>query len=92
MRGGRGNLKNVFDAYEAAATIYRGDFAQGSYEPWVDEQRTYYKEQYLRLLEALAGVAQKQEEWTRSLQLAQQILHEDPFQGRYSLSDHESPR
>jgi ATP/maltotriose-dependent transcriptional regulator MalT/DNA-binding SARP family transcriptional activator len=66
-------------AYEAAAALYRGDFAQGSYEPWVDEQRTYYKEQYLRILEALAGVAQKQEEWNRSLQLAQSILHEDPY-------------
>ncbi|HTG91810.1 MAG TPA: bacterial transcriptional activator domain-containing protein, partial [Pyrinomonadaceae bacterium] len=49
------------------------------YEPWVDEQRTYYKEQYLHLLQELANVAQKQNEWSRSLQLAQSILHEDPF-------------
>jgi DNA-binding SARP family transcriptional activator len=66
-------------AYEQAVALYRGDFCQGSYEPWVDEQRSYYREQYLHLLESLAGVAQKQEEWSRSLQLAQQILHEDPF-------------
>ncbi|HEY6805219.1 MAG TPA: BTAD domain-containing putative transcriptional regulator [Pyrinomonadaceae bacterium] len=66
-------------AYEQAVSLYRGDFCQGSYEPWVDEQRSYYREQYLHLLEALAGVAEKQEEWSRSLQLAQQILHEDPF-------------
>jgi ATP/maltotriose-dependent transcriptional regulator MalT/DNA-binding SARP family transcriptional activator len=66
-------------AYEEAVALYRGDFAQGSYEPWVDEQRSYYREQYLHLLESLARVAQKQEEWPRSLQLAQQILHEDPF-------------
>ena len=66
-------------AYEKSVSLYRGDFAQGSYDPWVDEQRAYYKEQYLHLLESLAGVAQKQDEWTRSLQLAQQILHEDPF-------------
>ena len=72
-------FEECVEAYEAAAALYRGDFAQGSYEPWVDEQRTYYKEQYLHLLEALAGVAQKQEEWSRSLQLAQSILHEDPF-------------
>jgi DNA-binding SARP family transcriptional activator len=30
-------------------------------------------------LESLAAVAEKREEWSRSLQLAQQILHEDPF-------------
>jgi LuxR family transcriptional regulator, maltose regulon positive regulatory protein len=66
-------------AYEKAISFYRGEFAQGSYEPWVDEQRAYYKEQYLHLLEALASVAQKNEEWSRSLQLAQNIVHEDPF-------------
>jgi len=66
-------------AYGQAVALYRGEFMQGSYEPWADEQRTYYREQYLHLLEALAGVAQKTGEWARSMQLAQQILHEDPF-------------
>jgi ATP/maltotriose-dependent transcriptional regulator MalT/DNA-binding SARP family transcriptional activator len=66
-------------ACEQAVALYRGEFAQGSYEPWVEEQRTYYREQYLHLLESLAGVAQKRDEWGQSLQLAQRILHEDPF-------------
>jgi DNA-binding SARP family transcriptional activator len=52
---------------------------QGSYEPWVEEQRAYYREQYLRILEALAGVAEKEEEWIRSMDLAKRILHEDAF-------------
>ena len=72
-------LEDCVDAYEKAVSLYRGDFLQGSYDPWVDEQRAYYKEQYLHLLEMLAGFAQKDSEWTRSLQLAQQILHEDQF-------------
>ncbi|PYS72526.1 MAG: hypothetical protein DMF69_07300, partial [Acidobacteria bacterium] len=72
-------LDECVEAYELAVTLYRGDFAQGSYESWVDEQRSYYREQYLHLLESLASIAQKQEEWSRSLQLAQQILHEDHF-------------
>jgi LuxR family transcriptional regulator, maltose regulon positive regulatory protein len=66
-------------AYEAAISVYRGDFMQGSYDDWVEEQRSYYREQHLRLLEALAAVAQKTEDWTRSLQLAQEILRDDPF-------------
>lgn len=66
-------------AYESAIALYRGEFMQGSYEPWVEEQRTYYREQYLRLLEALAAVAQKNEDWSTSLQLAQRILREDQF-------------
>lgn len=67
------------DCYEGATALYRGEFMQGSYEPWVDEQRSYYREQYLRMLEALAGVAEKNQEWPRSMDLAQRILHEDPF-------------
>jgi DNA-binding SARP family transcriptional activator/Tfp pilus assembly protein PilF len=66
-------------AYEAASRIYRGDFMQGTYDDWVEEQRSYYREQHLRLLEALAAVAQKTEDWPRSLQLAQQILRDDPY-------------
>jgi LuxR family transcriptional regulator, maltose regulon positive regulatory protein len=66
-------------AYESAVALYRGEFMQGSYDTWVEEQRSYYREQYLRLLEALADAAQKAEDWPRSLTLAQQILREDPF-------------
>jgi DNA-binding SARP family transcriptional activator len=77
-RRGREFERSV-EAYESALALYRGEFMQGSYEPWVEEQRTYYREQYLRLLESLAAVAQKNEDWTRSMQLAHWILHEDPF-------------
>src|SRR6185503_3340385 len=49
------------------------------YEPWVEEQRTYYREQYLRLLEALAGVAETAADWPRVMKLAQLIIREDQF-------------
>jgi DNA-binding SARP family transcriptional activator len=66
-------------AYESALKLYRGEFMQGSYEPWVEEQRTYYREQYLRLLESLAGVAQAAADWPKVMQLAQLIIHDDQF-------------
>ncbi|MCA1619510.1 MAG: tetratricopeptide repeat protein [Acidobacteria bacterium] len=66
-------------AYEEAASLYRGEFMQGSYDEWVEEQRSYSREQYLRILEILAQTAQKTEDWARSLTLAQRILREDPF-------------
>jgi len=66
-------------AYEAAIALYRGEFMQGSYDTWVEEQRTYYSKQYLRVLETLAAVAAKMQDWDRSLQLAERILHDDPF-------------
>lgn len=66
-------------AYESALTFYRGEFMQGSYEPWVEEQRGYYREQYLRLLEALAGVAQAAADWPKVMQLTQLIIRDDQF-------------
>jgi DNA-binding SARP family transcriptional activator len=72
-------FERCIEAYEGAVALYRGDFMQGSYDDWVEEQRSYYREQHLRMLEALAAVAQKMQEWQRSLHLAQQILHVDPY-------------
>jgi LuxR family maltose regulon positive regulatory protein len=66
-------------AFEGALALYRGEFMQGSYEPWVEEQRTYYREQYLRLLEALAGVAETAADWPRVMKLAQLIIRDDQF-------------
>jgi ATP/maltotriose-dependent transcriptional regulator MalT/DNA-binding SARP family transcriptional activator len=73
------DFDRCINCYEQAVALYRGEFMQGSYEPWVEEQRSYYREQYLRMLESLAGVAEKKEEWPRSMDLAQRILREDPF-------------
>ncbi len=73
------SFERCIDSYEQAVALYRGEFMQGSYEPWVEEQRSYYREQYLRMLESLAAVAEKKQEWLRTLDLAQRILHEDPF-------------
>jgi LuxR family transcriptional regulator, maltose regulon positive regulatory protein len=74
-----GQAENYIAAYEAAVKLYRGEFMKGCYDAWADEQRSYYQEQYLHLLEALVIAAQKAEEWPRSLHLAQQILRDDPY-------------
>ena len=73
------NLEECVRAYEQALGLYRGEFMQGSYEPWVEEQRTYYREQYLRLLESLASVAETATDWQKAMQLAQLIVREDQF-------------
>jgi ATP/maltotriose-dependent transcriptional regulator MalT/DNA-binding SARP family transcriptional activator len=70
---------HCIDCYERAVALYRGEFMQGTYEPWVDEHRSYYREQYLRMLESLAAVAEKKREWPRTMDLAQRILREDQF-------------
>lgn len=67
------------ECYEAAIALYRGEFMQGSYDSWVEEQRSYYRRQYLQLLESVAVVAQNNRDWFKATQLAQQILSDDPF-------------
>ena len=52
---------------------------RGCYDEWVDEQRSYYNEQYLHMLETLAVAAHGQKEWPRALQLASQILRDAPY-------------
>jgi DNA-binding SARP family transcriptional activator len=59
--------------------LYRGEFMQGTHDEWVEEQRAYYRDQYLRMLEKLAAAAQAAGEWERSLALAQKILRDDTF-------------
>ncbi len=73
------NFDRCIESYEKAVALYRGDFMQGSYEDWVDEQRSYYREQYLRMLESLAAVAEKKQEFMRAMDLGQKILRDDPF-------------
>jgi DNA-binding SARP family transcriptional activator len=73
------DFDRCIDCYEQAVALYRGEFMQGSYDSWVEEQRSYYREQCLRMLESLAAVAEQKEEWPRSMDLAQRILREDPF-------------
>ena len=69
----------VADCFERAVALYRGEFMQGVYDDWVEEQRSYYREQHTRLLETLAKAALKAEDWSRALHYAQRILRDDSF-------------
>jgi LuxR family maltose regulon positive regulatory protein len=73
------NFDQCISLYEEAIALYRGEFMQGSYDDWVEQQRAYYQEQYLRMLESLAAVAEKKQEFMRAMDLAQRILRDDPF-------------
>ncbi|HWQ31721.1 MAG TPA: BTAD domain-containing putative transcriptional regulator [Blastocatellia bacterium] len=75
----RGDLAEQTRAFEEAVTLYRGEFMQSVYDEWTNELRAYYREQYFRLLEALITIAQKTEDWLRSIQLARKILRDDPY-------------
>jgi two-component SAPR family response regulator len=75
----RGQTEPCLQAYEEAVALYRGEFMQGTNDEWVEEQRSYYRDQCLRMLEKLAAAAQEAGEWERSLSIAHLILRDDPF-------------
>jgi LuxR family transcriptional regulator, maltose regulon positive regulatory protein len=74
-----GQTERYLSHYEAAVKLYRGEFMQGCYGDWVEEQRAYYRTQYLHMLETLSAAAAQSGAWTQALQLAQQVLRDDPF-------------
>jgi DNA-binding SARP family transcriptional activator len=62
-----------------AAALYRGEFMRGCYDSWVENQRAYYRQQYLATLETLADIKERAGDWVNALQLAQKILTDDPY-------------
>lgn len=74
-----GDFRTCAKAFEEAVSLYRGEFIQGCYDAWAEEPRACYRQQYLRILETLTDIAQKEGDWARSLDLAQKILGDDPF-------------
>jgi ATP/maltotriose-dependent transcriptional regulator MalT/DNA-binding SARP family transcriptional activator len=72
-------FEQCIQCYQSAVDLYRGEFMQGSYDAWADEQRSFYRKQYLQLIESLASIAQQTGDWFKSINLAQKILQDDPF-------------
>jgi LuxR family maltose regulon positive regulatory protein len=64
---------------ESAYEIYRGDFMEGSYELWSDEQANYYREQHLRVLNGLAKLSVAEKQWAGALKYANEILAIDAY-------------
>lgn len=64
---------------EAAFSIYRGEFMPGIYEPWAEERRAYYSEQFGRVLSGLAKQAVAEKKWASAIKFAGEILREDPY-------------
>ena len=64
---------------EAANEIFRGEFMEGLYEDWAEEQRPFYQEQFSRVLNALAKLSVSQKRWIDALKFAGQILTIDPY-------------
>ncbi|HEV7699580.1 MAG TPA: tetratricopeptide repeat protein, partial [Pyrinomonadaceae bacterium] len=64
---------------EAAYQLYGGDFLEGSYDDWAEEQRLYYQEQFSRVLNGLAKIAVAEKQWNSALKYSAEILRLDPY-------------
>lgn len=79
------NAKRVRDSetcelsLNRAASLYRGEFMRGCYDSWAEDQRTYYRQQHLSILETLADIKERAGDWVSALQLVQKILSDDPY-------------
>jgi LuxR family transcriptional regulator, maltose regulon positive regulatory protein len=62
-----------------AHALYRGEFMAGVYDPWAEERRGYYKEQFFRLLNGLAKISFKEKNWAQTLKYTAEILKDDPY-------------
>lgn len=64
---------------ESAYALYRGEYMEGLYEDWAEEQRPAYGEQFLRVLNALAKLSVAEKRWNEALKFANEILDIDPY-------------
>jgi len=64
---------------ETAHDLYRGEFMSGVYEDWAEQRRVYYREQFSRVLGALAKNSFAEKRWSKALKYSNQILADDPF-------------
>lgn len=67
--------KHLTRAYE----LYRGDFLEGSYEDWAEEQRHFYRERFSQVLSGLAKLSLTEKKWPDALKFANEILAIDPY-------------
>ncbi len=64
---------------ESAFALYRGDFMEGTYDDWAEEERHFYQEQYLRVVNALAKLSITEKRWADALKFAGLVLKIDPY-------------
>lgn len=73
------DAKRFRASLESAHALYRGEFMSGVYDGWAEERRNYYKEQFSRVLGALAKLSFTEKAWSNALKFANEILHDDPY-------------
>lgn len=75
-----GRDEEAIATWEAAWRLYRGQFLEGSYEPWVLRRREEHQRRYLRLIQRLAASRLRLGRLTEAIDAYRAVLVEDPLQ------------
>ncbi|MFA5031458.1 MAG: BTAD domain-containing putative transcriptional regulator [bacterium] len=71
--------KIAIPKYESMVGLYNGDFLPEMYEIWSEEERQYYKEQYLTALGKLASYCLKKRDFEKTLEYSEKVIAADEF-------------
>jgi DNA-binding SARP family transcriptional activator len=77
VRGRSGDATQRLEAYQRAATLYRGPFLQGHQDTWIVQRRADFRVGYVEALKHIAGVWQERQRPEQALAILQKGLVED---------------
>jgi two-component SAPR family response regulator len=62
------NAPLAIEKYEAAISLYRGDFLEDFYYAWAEEYRAYYRDLYHQVLYAVAKLHADLKNWRKAIE------------------------
>jgi two-component SAPR family response regulator len=77
VRGRSGDATQRLEAYQRAATLYRGPFLQGHQDTWIVQRRADFRVGYVEALKHIAGVWQERQRPEQALAILQKGLVEN---------------
>jgi ATP/maltotriose-dependent transcriptional regulator MalT len=75
----------AIEKYEAAVSLYRGDFLEEFYYPWAEEYRVCYRDLYHQVLCAVAKLQAEMKNWRKAIEYLTRSLSIDELQENVHL-------
>jgi DNA-binding SARP family transcriptional activator/ATP/maltotriose-dependent transcriptional regulator MalT len=73
------NGKGMRQALESAISLYRGDLLINCYEEWILPERDRLRQAFLRALERLIVLLEREQDYESALRMAHQLLRHEPL-------------
>ena len=73
------DLRATCQALTRAVEVYRGDLLPSCYDEWIIPERDRLRQAFLRALERLIGLLEREREYATAISMAQRLLRLDPL-------------